>query len=390
MQKWPGRPYPLGATFDGTGTNFAIFSAVAERVELCLFDEDMVEERVNLTEVDAHVWHAHLPGVQPRQRYGYRVHGPFEPHHGHRCDPSKLLLDPYAKAIEGQVTSDPSLYSYEIGNPEARNTADNVDATMLSVVVNPYFDWGHDHPPRHEYHDSIIYETHVKGMTMLHPEVPEESRGTYAGMAHPAVIQHLTDLGVTAVELMPVHQFVNDTHLQDKGLSNYWGYNTIGFFAPHNAYSGTGERGEQVQEFKAMVKALHAANIEVILDVVYNHTAEGNHMGPTLAVSTMPPTTASSTRTSGTTSTSPAPATRCSCASAVLQLTADSLRYWVTEMPDGFGSTSPPPSPASSTRWTWFPPSSISSTNWPSAGEAYRKSRGTLAGGYQVATAGDQ
>ncbi|MGM0384844.1 MAG: glycogen debranching protein GlgX [Actinomycetota bacterium] len=340
MQIWPGRPYPLGATFDGTGTNFAIFSAVADRVELCLFDEDMVEERIELTEVDAHVWHAHLPGVQPRQRYGYRVHGPFEPHHGHRCDPSKLLLDPYAKAIEGQVRSDPSLYSYRIGNPEERNTADNVEATMLSVVVNPYFDWGRDHPPQHEYHDSIIYESHVKGMTMLHPEVPEESRGTYAGMAHPAVIQHLTDLGVTAVEFMPVHQFVNDTHLQDKGLSNYWGYNTIGFFAPHNSYSATGERGEQVQEFKAMVKALHTANIEVILDVVYNHTAEGNHMGPTLSFRGLDNASYYRLVDEGkrhyfdTTGTGNSLLMR---SPAVLQLIMDSLRYWVTEMHvDGF------------------------------------------------------
>lgn len=340
MQKWPGRPYPLGATFDGSGTNFAIFSSVADKVELCLFDEDMTEERIALTEVDAHVWHAYLPGIQPRQRYGYRVHGPFEPHHGHRCDPSKLLLDPYAKAIEGQVVSDPSLYSYQFDNPAERNTSDNVDATMLSVVVNPYFDWGHDYPPQHEYHDSIIYETHVKGMSMLHPDVPEEARGTYAGMAHPAVIQHLTDLGITAVELMPVHQFVNDTHLQDKGLTNYWGYNTIGFFAPHNGYASTGQRGEQVQEFKAMVKAFHAANIEVILDVVYNHTAEGNHMGPTLSFRGID--NASYYRLVDedkrhyfdTTGTGNSLLMR---SPAVLQLIMDSLRYWVTEMHvDGF------------------------------------------------------
>ena len=281
MEIWPGRPYPLGATFDGTGTNFALYSSVAEKVELCLFDENMVETRVALTEVDAFVWHAYLPGIQPRQRYGYRVYGPYDPEHGHRCDPSKLLLDPYAKAVEGQVVSDESLYSYKWADPTQRNQADNVGHTMLSVVVNPFFDWGHDHPPRHEYHHTVVYEAHVKGMSMLHPEIPEQLRGTYAGMAHPVIIEHLHKLGVTAVELMPVHQFVNDTHLQDKGLANYWGYNTIGFFAPHNAYAATGQRGEQVQEFKAMVKAYHEADIEVILDVVYNHTAEGHHLART-------------------------------------------------------------------------------------------------------------
>ena len=338
MEKWPGHPYPLGATFDGTGTNFAIFSEIADRVELCLFDDD--ETRVELTEVDAFVWHCYLPGIQPRQRYGYRVHGPFEPDRGHRCDPSKLLLDPYAKAIEGQVRSHPSLYSYQFEDPAERNTEDNVGSTMFSVVINPFFDWGHDYPPRHGYHDSIIYETHVKGMSMLHPEVPEELRGTYAGMAHPAIIEHLSNLGITAVELMPVHQFVEDTHLQDKGLTNYWGYNTIGFFAPHNGYASTGQRGEQVQEFKAMVKALHAANIEVILDVVYNHTAEGNHMGPTLSFRGID--NASYYRLVDddkqhyfdTTGTGNALLMR---SPAVLQLIMDSLRYWVTEMHvDGF------------------------------------------------------
>nr|NLD41815.1 glycogen debranching enzyme [Actinomycetales bacterium] len=283
MQIWPGTPYPLGATFDGTGTNFAIFSSIAERVELCLFDEGMQETRIEVKEVDAHVWHVYLPGVLPRQRYGYRVHGPHDPANGHRCNPAKILLDPYAKAIEGQVVSDPSLYSYSIGKPGELNTLDNKHHTMMSVVMNPYFDWGHDRPPRTEYHDSIIYEAHVKGMTQLNPDIPEEQRGTYAGMGHPATIAHLQKLGITAVELMPVHQFLNDTHLQDQGLSNYWGYNTIGFFAPHGAYSSQGDRGEQVQEFKQMVKNLHEVGIEVILDVVYNHTAEGNHMGPTLS-----------------------------------------------------------------------------------------------------------
>ncbi|HHT40389.1 MAG TPA: glycogen debranching enzyme, partial [Actinomyces sp.] len=230
MQIWPGEPYPLGATYDGSGTNFAIFSSVADSVTLCLLDEERNEQRIELTEVDAHVWHAYLPGIQPGQRYGYRVHGPYDPENGHRCDPNKLLLDPYAKAIDGQVTTSESLYSYKFDDPEQRNQADSTQDTMISVVVNPYFDWGHDRPPNHEYHNTIIYETHVKGMTQLHPEVPEQLQGTYAGMAHPAVIQHLKDLGINAVELMPVHQFVNDPYLQSKGLSNYWGYNTIGFF----------------------------------------------------------------------------------------------------------------------------------------------------------------
>ena len=283
MQMWPGRSYPLGATFDGSGTNFALFSSVAERVELCLFDDDDVETRIEVAEFDAHVWHVYLPSVIPGQRYGYRVHGPYDPPAGLRCNPSKLLLDPYAKAIDGQVDGDPSLFSYRLGAEQERNDNDSAAHTMKAVVINPYFDWAHDRPPKHEYHDSVIYEAHVKGLTMAHPDIPEEIRGTYAGIAHPAVIEHLTDLGVTAIELMPVHQFVDDPILQGRGLGNYWGYNTIGFFAPHNAYSSVGTRGEQVEEFKSMVKALHAADIEVILDVVYNHTAEGNHLGPTLS-----------------------------------------------------------------------------------------------------------
>ncbi|MGO3796567.1 MAG: alpha-amylase family glycosyl hydrolase, partial [Pauljensenia sp.] len=281
MQTWPGTPYPLGATFDGSGTNFALFSSVAERVELCLLDEERTEQHVEMTEMDAFVWHVYLPEVRPGQRYGYRIHGPFDPGSGDRCDPSKLLLDPYAKAIDGQITTSNTLYSYDFEDPTKPNHEDSVHDNMVSVVINPYFDWGHDRPPAHDYSESIIYEAHLRGMTMQHPDVPEHLRGTYAGMAHPAVIDHLTRLGVTTVELMPVHQFVNDPVLQDRGLSNYWGYNTIGFFAPHNAYSASGSTGEQVTEFKAMVKALHAAHMEVILDVVYNHTAEGNHMGPT-------------------------------------------------------------------------------------------------------------
>ncbi len=283
MQIWPGRMFPLGATYDGAGVNFALFSEVADRVELCLVDEDGAETRVDLPETDGFIHHAYLPGIQPGQRYGYRVHGPFDPEQGHRCNPSKLLLDPYAKAIEGQIDGDESLFSYRFKAPEKFNDDDNLGHTPLSVVINPFFDWGNDRHPEHEYHETVLYEAHVKGLTQTHPAIPEEIKGTYAAVGHPAMIDHLTELGVTALELMPVHQFVQDPHLLEKGLSNYWGYNTIGFFAPHNAYSATGQRGQQVTEFKAMVKALHEADIEVILDVVYNHTAEGNHLGPMLS-----------------------------------------------------------------------------------------------------------
>ncbi len=340
LQTWPGRPYPLGATFDGAGTNFALFSEVADRIDLCLIDSAGTEERVPMTEVDAFVWHVYLPRIGPGQRYGFRVHGAYDPSSGRRCNPAKLLLDPYAKAIEGQVDGDESLFSYHFGDPGSLNDLDSLGHTMVSVVVNPFFDWGNDRPPQHEYHESVIYEAHVKGLTMTHPDVPADIRGTYAGMAHPAVVQHLRDLGVTAVELMPVHQFVQDTTLVSKGLHNYWGYNTIGFFAPHNAYSSSGQRGQQVQEFKAMVQALHAADIEVILDVVYNHTAEGNHLGPTLCFRGLDNAAyyrlvdddrAHYYDTTGTGNSllmrNP----------HVLQLIMDSLRYWVTEMHvDGF------------------------------------------------------
>ncbi|MBM7503189.1 glycogen debranching protein GlgX [Agromyces aurantiacus] len=284
MHTWPGSTYPLGATFDGNGTNFALFSEVAERVELCLFDDERVETRVELIEVDAFIWHAYLPQVQPGQRYGYRVHGPYDPEQGLRCNPNKLLLDPYAKAVDGALEWNQSLFGYPFGEPDGRNDDDSAGSMMLGVVTNPFFDWSGDRHPRRPYASSFIYEAHVKGLTETLPGVPDEIRGTYAAVGHPAVIDHLVKLGVTAIELMPVHQFVNDGTLQEKGLSNYWGYNTIAFLAPHNAYASTGQRGEQVQEFKAMVKSLHAAGIEVILDVVYNHTAEGNHLGPTLSM----------------------------------------------------------------------------------------------------------
>ncbi|MDZ8171598.1 glycogen debranching protein GlgX [Microbacterium xanthum] len=284
MQVWPGSAYPLGATFDGNGTNFALFSEGADKVELCLFDEDGTETCVELRDVDAFVWHGYLPNVQPGQRYGYRVHGPYDPANGQRYNPNKLLLDPYAKAVDGRVNWGQSVFSYTFGDPDSRNDDDSAADMMKGVVINPFFDWQGDRPPKTPLHETFIYEAHVKGLTQLHPSIPEEMRGTYAGVAHPAVIDHLQKLSVTALELMPVHQFVNDSTLQEKGLSNYWGYNTIGFFAPHHSYASTGINGQQVQEFKAMVRSLHEAGIEVILDVVYNHTAEGNHLGPTLSM----------------------------------------------------------------------------------------------------------
>jgi isoamylase len=285
LSAWPGDSYPLGATYDGAGTNFAVFSEVADQVELCLFDnegDEGVETKVPLRESDGFVWHGYLPGIGPGQRYGYRINGPYAPADGNRCDPSKLLLDPYAKAVEGRVNWNPAVFSYQFSNPKLRNEDDSAPYVPRSVVINPYFDWNLDRPPRTPYSQTVIYEAHVRGLTKQHPEVPPEQRGTYLGLAHPAIIDHLHTLGVTAIELMPVHQFVSDSGLNDKGLANYWGYNTIGYFAPHNAYSATGGRGEQVQEFKSMVRILHEAGIEVILDVVYNHTAEGNHLGPTL------------------------------------------------------------------------------------------------------------
>lgn len=283
METWPGSAYPLGATYDGSGTNFALFSEAAERVELCLFDENGQETPVEVRESSAFVWHVYLPEVQPGQRYGYRVHGEYNPSEGMRANPNKLLLDPYAKATCGVMDWDQALFSYNFGEPDSRNDEDSAPHMMLGVVVNPFFDWTGDRSPRTPYSESVIYEAHVKGLTQLMQDVPESQRGTYAAVAHPSVIEHLQKLGVTAIELMPVHQFVNDSTLQDQGLSNYWGYNTIGFFAPHNTYSSSGDLGQQVQEFKGMVKNLHAAGIEVILDVVYNHTAEGNHLGPTIS-----------------------------------------------------------------------------------------------------------
>ena len=341
MRIKPGRSYPLGATYDGSGTNFSLFSEAAQRVELALIAEDGSQECVDLTEMDGFVWHGYLPGVGPGQRYGFRVHGPYEPEQGQRCNPAKLLLDPYAKAIDGQIDGDESLFGYRFDASDVPNdTMDSLGHTMVSVVTDTAFDWGDDRAPDLAYHHTVIYEAHVKGLTQTHPGLPEEIRGTYAAIGHPAIVEYLRWLGVTAIELMPVHQFVQDPHLMERGLSNYWGYNTIGFFAPHNAYSSSGSRGQQVTEFKAMVKSLHAAGIEVILDVVYNHTAEGNELGPTLSFKGIDnasyyrlvdddPAHYFDTTGTGNSLLMRHP--------HVLQLIMDSLRYWVEDMHvDGF------------------------------------------------------
>ncbi|MFE4502434.1 glycogen debranching protein GlgX [Rhodococcus sp. NPDC056743] len=395
---WPGSAYPLGATYDGAGTNFSLFSEVADAVELCLIAKDGTETRIRMDEVDGYVWHAYLPSVSPGQRYGYRVHGPYDPSAGLRCDPSKLLLDPYGKAFAGDFDGDRSLFSYDIdaadiaepeeptpettvaeeaevektGSPETsvEETPDDTDDTaievtavdddelvdepatlsfpqhdslghtMSTVVINPFFDWASDRSPGRPYHETVIYEAHVKGMTAAHPGIPEELRGTYAGLAHPVVIDHLTNLGVTAIELMPVHQFMHDQVLLDQGLRNYWGYNTFGFLAPHTDYSSATKPDAAVAEFKAMVRSFHQAGIEVILDVVYNHTAEGNHLGPTICFRGIDNAAyyrlvdgdgAHYMDYTGTGNSLNArhPHT--------LQLIMDSLRYWVTEMHvDGF------------------------------------------------------
>jgi glycogen operon protein len=347
---WPGNNYPLGATYDGAGTNFSLFSEIADKVELCLIDDDDTETRINLDEVDGYVWHAYLPGVGPGQRYGFRVHGPFEPAAGHRCDPSKLLLDPYGKAFHGDFDFSQALFSYDMefvnregAEPGETGTPPMVDSlghTMTSVVINPFFDWAFDRAPRTPYHETVIYEAHVKGMTQTHPAIPEELRGTYAGLAHPAIIEHLKSLNVTAIELMPVHQFMHDNRLLEMGLRNYWGYNTFGFFAPHHQYASSHEPGGAVGEFKAMVRTFHEEGIEVILDVVYNHTAEGNHMGPTInfrgidnaayyRLDDDDPRFYKDFTGTGNSLNARHPHT--------LQLIMDSLRYWVTEMHvDGF------------------------------------------------------
>jgi glycogen operon protein len=340
MQVWPGTPYPLGATYDGSGTNFTLFSEAADRVELCLFDADGREERIELPEMDGYVWHAFLPNIDPGQRYGYRVHGPNDLGRGQRCNPNKLLLDPYGKAVDGAVNWHPSVFGYNFGDPDSVNNDDSAAYMPKSVVINPYFDWGVDRPPRRPYAESIIYEAHVKGLTMRHPGIPPEMRGTYSAIAHPVMIDYLRSLSVTAIELMPVHHFISDQVLRDKDLVNYWGYNTIGFFAPDPNYAFAKNPGGQVQEFKAMVRALHLAGIEVILDVVYNHTAEGNHLGPTLSFRGIDNKAyyrlGESDQRYYTDYTGTGNTLNVRNPHS-LQLIMDSLRYWVTEMHvDGF------------------------------------------------------
>jgi isoamylase len=342
MEIWPGEPYPLGANFDGTGTNFSIFSEVAERVELCLFDEDGTETRMDLPEQTALCWHGYVPNVRPGQRYGFRVHGPYDPNRGLRCNAAKLLLDPYAKAIEGNVRWNRAIFPYPLGDPDLDQAPDHTDSGPFmpkSIVIDPWFIWDDDRRLRIPWHETVIYEVHVKGFTQSHPSIPADVRGTYAGLATPEAIQHFKTLGITAIELLPCHQFVHDHVLVERGLRNYWGYNSIGYLAPHNEYSSSGQRGEQVQEFKRMVKTLHAAGIEVILDVVYNHTAEGNHLGAMLSFRGIDnaayyrlmddPRFYRDYTGTGNSLNMRHP--------HVLQLIMDSLRYWVMEMHvDGF------------------------------------------------------
>jgi isoamylase len=339
MNTWPGRPAPLGATWDGEGTNFALFSDGAEAVDLCLFSASGDEARIPLTETTNKVWHGYVPRIGPGQRYGFRVDGPFDPARGHRWNPAKLLLDPYARAVAGSLTLDDAIFGYPPGRDDTyQDHRDSAPYVPRSVVVHDAFPWGEDPRPQTPWADTVIYELHVRGFTKLHPAIPEPLRGTYAGLAHPASIEHLTSLGVTAVELMPVHHYVSEPAVLRRGLTNYWGYNSLGYFAPHAAYSSSGDAGQQVGEFKAMVRALHAAGIEVILDVVYNHTAEGDETGPTLCYRGIDNPAyyklvdgrhyANYTGT-GNTLNARDP--------HVLQLIMDSLRYWVTEMHvDGF------------------------------------------------------
>ncbi|AKH37167.1 MULTISPECIES: glycogen debranching protein GlgX [Nitrosomonas] len=340
MKIWPGQPYPLGAVYDGSGTNFSVFSEIAERVELCLFDEKGKEQRIDLPEVTGYCWHGYVPFMEPGQRYGFRIHGPWDPAKGQRCNPAKLLLDPYAKAIDGQIQWNEAVFPYRFGKgSEVRSMSNSAPYMPRSVVHQPHFDWNGDRRLQIPWHETIIYETHVKGITNRHPDIPPEIRGTYTALAHPAIIEHFKQLGITAVELMPIHHFIHDKHLVDQGLRNYWGYNSIGYFAPHSEYAAQKRPGAAVAEFKQMVKGLHQAGIEVILDVVYNHTAEGNHLGPMLSFKGIDNTyyyrladdphyyqdytgTGNSLNMRN---------------PFVLQLIMDSLRYWVLEMHvDGF------------------------------------------------------
>jgi glycogen operon protein len=343
MDLRPGRPFPLGATPTGTGTNFAVASDIADGIDLCLFDEAGNEQRVPLVEQDAGIWHGFVPGVGSGQRYGYRVAGPYEPQAGLRCNHNKLLLDPYARAITGDVTWRAEVFGYPPNDPDGFSDLDSAPFVPRGMVDAGEFDWGADVPPAIPYSDTIIYETHLKGFTQQHPKVPRSLRGTFAGLAHPAAIEHLTGLGVTAVELLPVHHHLDDDFLSSRGLANYWGYSTLGFFAPHAGYSAevrAGRPGGQVAEFKGMVKALHSAGLEVILDVVFNHTPEGNQLGPTLSLRGFDnpayyrlvhsdPRYYFDTTGTGNTLNADDP--------FALRLIMDSLRYWTTEMNvDGF------------------------------------------------------
>ncbi|MEJ2881005.1 glycogen debranching protein GlgX [Pedobacter sp. GR22-6] len=342
MEHSSGNPFPLGASWDGKGVNFAIYAANAEAVELCFFsqDDDAETARIRLTERTRHVWHAYVSEIGPGQCYGYRIYGAYKPGEGQRYNSNKLLIDPYAKAISGKVNWHDSLFGYELTKDDlVMSEVDSAPFMPKSVVIDSSYDWEGVQPPRSHYNESVIYEAHVKGLTKLHPEIPEQIRGTYAAIAHPAITGHLKQLGVTAIELMPVHQFINDRHLEERGLSNYWGYNTIGFFAPNSRYSSSGIHGQQVREFKDMVKALHREGIEVILDVVYNHTAEGNHQGPTLSFKgvdnesyyrlTEDKRFYMDYTGTGNTLNANSP--------NVLRMIMDSLRYWILEMHvDGF------------------------------------------------------
>ncbi len=346
MKVWPGKPYPLGATWDGEGVNFALFSENATAVELCLFDgaEPVAEYvRIRVEERTDQIWHVYVPGLWPGHHYGYRVHGPYEPQAGHRFNPNKLVLDPYAKSIAGLIEWSDAMFGYHIGDPKADlsfDPRDNAAFIPKCVVVDQAFTWGGDTQLKIPWEKTVIYEAHVKGLTARHPDVPDALRGTYAGLTTPAIIDYLQALGVTAIELLPIHHFVRDKHLADRGLANYWGYNTIGFFAPDIRYATSPVRGRHVREFKTMVKTLHSAGIEVILDVVYNHTAEGNHMGPTLSFRGID--NASYYRLMADEKRYYMDYTGCGNTLNVtnpraLQLVMDSLRYWVTEMHvDGF------------------------------------------------------
>lgn len=340
MKIFPGNAYPLGANFDGSGTNFSLFSEIAERVELCLFDNEGNETRLDLPEVTAYCWHGYVPTVEPGQRYGFRVYGPWDPSKGHRCNPSKLLLDPYAKAIDGSIHWDEAIFPYHFNQPlDSVNKIDSAPFMPKSVVHQPHFDWNGDRNLQRPWQDTIIYEVHTKGFTANHPDLPPELRGTYVGLAQPVIIDYLKKLGITAVELMPIHYFIHDKTLVDKNLRNYWGYNSIGYFAPHNEYAHDKRPSAAIAEFKQLVRTLHQADIEVIIDVVYNHTAEGNHLGPMLSFKGID--NASYYRLvddkryymdytgTGNSLNMRHP--------HVLQLIMDSLRYWVTEMHvDGF------------------------------------------------------